>query len=138
MKQIKRGRGPSFMNFIGSICIILFCSLWTIIALNTYKYLEFPTSLAFPLLGIIGILMGIFHAIYIFKNFSSKEKFSEYDITDDEKDSLGNFQFKNSENSKYDTDRIIKIKSKLFNYCPYCGEKLNESYNFCPDCGKKL
>lgn len=34
-------------------------------------------------------------------------------------------------------ENVIKDKRKL-SFCPYCGEKLNNTFKFCPYCGEEL
>ena len=120
MKSVKPGRGPSGMSFIGSIVAIIFGIFWTITAFNMTA--GSPVGIAFPLFGIIFIIIGIIQAVYHFKNATGENRFSEYDITD-------------SSEEDDPADKWIKGEN---NYCPYCGAAINDDYSFCPKCGKSI
>lgn len=126
MKSIKPGRGPSFMGGISSILIGLFGIVWTVVAASAGGSL-------FALFGLIFVTVAIVQAVYHFKNATGRNRYSAYDITDEqeEEDPL-NKRFGNphkSEASKKDTDN---------RFCPYCGMPVAEDYEFCNGCGKKL
>lgn len=132
MKSIKPGRGPSAMGALGSIICVVFGIFWTIMASSS------GAPIFFPIFGIMFIVMGIVQTIYHFKNATSTNRFSEYDITDssEESDPLqdmfgkkGNTEFTKSEDFN---------KSEKTNFCPYCGDKVNSDFEYCPKCGKKL
>lgn len=118
MKSIKPGRGPSFMNGIGSVFTVLFAIVWTGIALSM------GAPAFFVLFGVLFISFGIIQAIYEFKNATAQNRYSEFDITD-EKEEVDPF------NEKWGT------KGKTA-FCPYCGRSLDEEFEFCPQCGKKI
>ena len=75
MKSIKPGRGPSLMGGVMSILIGLFGVGWTIAAAAN-------GGAIFALFGIIFIVAAIMQAVYHFKNATSKNRYSDFDITD--------------------------------------------------------
>lgn len=127
MKSIKRGRGPSMMGGIASVCMAVFGLLWTIVA----------GSIGGPLFGMFGvvfIVIAISQAVYNFKNATSENRYSEYDITEgyEETDPL-NERF-GRQNDGW-TDVSSKSESA---FCPYCGNRVEKTFEFCNKCGKKL
>ena len=52
MKSVKPGRGPSGMNFIGSVIAIVFGIFWTIMAARM------GAPAFFPIFGVIFIIMA--------------------------------------------------------------------------------
>ncbi len=125
MKSIKRGRGPSFMSGIIGIFMVGFGLLWTFLA-----------SQASPIMAIFGLLwtsIAVATTIYNYKNATSKKRYSEYDITNEneEPDPL---------NEKYgnnDSDYTVPNNTKN-SYCPFCGTHVEDEFEFCNKCGKKL
>lgn len=125
MKSIKPGRGPSGMSFIGSVVAIIFGIFWTIMAFSMTAGSPFGiVGSIFPLFGIIFVIVGIIQAVYHYKNATSENRFSEYDITD-------------SSEEGDPSDKFIKRESDG-NYCPYCGATIKSDYSFCPKCGKSI
>ena len=120
MKSIKRGRGPSFMGGVGAIFAAVFGVIWIIGASALTKGAG-VIGVIFPLFGFIFVGFAVVNAIYDFKNATSKNRYSEYDIVEDgeETDTL-NERFGEAE------------------FCPYCGMKINENFEYCPKCGRKL
>ena len=132
MKSIKRGRGPSMMNGLGSLFVSVFGVIWTIAAASM------GAPWFFPLFGICFVVYGIVITVYNFKNATGKQRYSEYDIVDgqEEPDPL---------NERYGTslnDSIFAQSNEKDGttaaFCPYCGAKTNTDFDFCPKCGKKL
>lgn len=126
MKSIKPGRGPSSMNAVGSLIAVIFGVFWLITAIS----MEAPVFMfAF---GGLFIIMGIVNTVYHFKNATSKNRYSAFDITDEgeEIDPL-NERFGNTYSKR-------SSENKDYSYCPHCGEKLEGSYKFCPHCGEAL
>ncbi|MCI5773834.1 MAG: zinc ribbon domain-containing protein [Erysipelotrichaceae bacterium] len=123
MKSIKPGRGPSMMNGVASIFAVLFGIFWTIMAIN----IGAPSL--FPVFGLIFIALGVMQAIYSFKNATSKNRFSAFDITNEneEIDPL---------NAKFSSSTPITTNTNRF--CPYCGKAVDNTFEYCPSCGKKL
>ena len=127
MKSIKPGRGPSMMGGIMAICMALLGLIWTIgTAAIGGGFIA--------LFGIIFIFMAIVAAIYEFKNATSKNRYSIYDITEgkEEPDPL-NMQY--NSDLYYNTTNNIPTASK---FCPYCGTPVATDFEFCNSCGKKL
>ncbi|BCB96035.1 hypothetical protein JZK55_09570 [Dissulfurispira thermophila] len=121
MKQVKPGRVPSLMEFIGSIIAILFGIFWTIGAIS----LEAP--FVFPLFGFVFIIAGIGMAVYHYNNAFGKRRISEYDIIDT-----------SEEDETIKQIRDEKDDVETAGYCPYCGNPVKEVFLFCPKCGRRI
>jgi len=125
VKSIKPGRGPSAMGGVMSIASGLFGLVWTFIALQMGAVIMVPFGLIF-----IGI--SVVQAVYHFKNATSKNRYSAFDITDtDEEPDPLNERFGSSEPQAPNEPGQV-------NFCPYCGAKADEDHVFCSKCGKKL
>ena len=124
MKSIKPGRGPSFMGGVMSILIGLFGVGWTIAAASNGGGI-------FALFGIIFIVAAIMQAVYHFKNATSKNRYSDFDITDsgEETDPF---------NERFGSSQSHAGTEQEHRFCPYCGPPVGEGYEFCSRCGKKL
>ncbi len=125
MKSVKRGRGPSFLSGIIGIGVALFGVFWTIMAIAGGAWFMAPFGLIFTGIAVV-------RAVYDFKNAKSKNRYSEYDVTDgeEEPDPLNEmFGEREERNAPSQTE------SK---YCPYCGQRVEAEYEFCNVCGKKL
>lgn len=122
MKSIKPGRGPSMMGGIMGIAVAVFGVIWTVMAASMGGGL-------FALFGVVFVIVAIVNTVYNFKNATSKNRYSAFDITtgEEESDPL-NERF----GEKADT---INEKSS---FCPYCGNRVEEEYEYCNSCGKKL
>ena len=126
MKSIKPGRGPSMMGGISSVFAVIFGIIWTFAAASM------GAPFFFPLFGVVFIIMGIVQAVYNFKNATSKNRYSSFDIVDSSEEAdPWNERFASSESPQ-------PPRGGEFRFCPYCGEKLGEGFEFCPKCGKKL
>ena len=127
MKHIKPGRGPSFMGGIGSIFIGLFGIGWTVMASSM------GAPAIFPLFGVGFVLLAIAQGVYHFMNASGKKRVSAFDITSDaeEPDPL-NERFGGQAN------QTPSGVGEAAAFCPYCGERAEESYRYCKKCGKAL
>ena len=130
MKSIKPGRGPSMMGAVGSVFAIVFGIIWTGMA----AYMGAPFF--FPLFGLVFIGMGVVNAVYNFKNATSKNRYSSFDITEDgeEPDPL-NARFSGADSEE---NAAPAEPSSDAAYCPFCGEKLEKGYSYCPKCGSRL
>ncbi|HHV97289.1 MAG TPA: zinc-ribbon domain-containing protein [Clostridiaceae bacterium] len=142
------------MSFIGSIISVIFGVFWTIIAIAITSKSSFGIiGLIFPLFGVIFVIMGIIQAAYHYKNATSKDRFSLFDITDRSeegdpadswiKDECGNNYYKNFDTNDADMKKInnasvSNTSNDDMNYCPYCGRALNKDFSFCPKCGRRL
>lgn len=92
----------------------------------------------FPLFGLAFIGIGIYNAVFNYKNATSKNRYSEFDIVDSEEES-------DPLNEKYgccDTARAAEQERRDSvsdgGFCPYCGTKAEGGYVYCHKCGKKL
>lgn len=137
MKSIKPGRGPSGMNFIGSIIAIVFGIFWTIIAASITANSPFGMiGTIFPLFGILFIIVGIAQAVYNYKNATGKNRYSIIDITDSSEEGDPSDKWIKNEN-KNDEEKTQQESAQIdVNYCTYCGVKLKGEYRYCPKCGK--
>ena len=126
MKSIKPGRGPSMMGGFVGIFMIGFGILWTVLAAQA--------SGIFAIFGVLWTCVAIGMTIYNFKNATGKNRYSAFDITDEneEPDPLnqrfGNPQT-NTQQKKSDVDN---------KFCPYCGTPVAGDFEYCNNCGKKL
>lgn len=144
MKSIKPGRGPSGMGFIGSIVFVVFGILWTIAAFSMsqpmnnfsrFGFEEQPVNIAFsiaPLFGLLIVALGIAGAVYDYKNYKNKERYSIVDIVDssEEGDPL-------NEKAAGLADQATS-RNPAGNFCTDCGHRLDADDAFCPGCGKQL
>ena len=156
MRSIKQGRGPSMMGGVASICAALFAIIWTILAVSIGGGL-------FALFGVVFILMAIASAIYNFKNATSPNRYSLFDITGhgEEPDPLntmfgGNQTYNNTgynntgynntgynytdyNNTYYNPQGTnYQTSTNASKFCPYCGTPAANDFEFCNSCGKKL
>lgn len=128
MKSVKPGRGPSFMNGVGYVAAAVFGIFWMILAGGV------GAPGLFVAFGAIFVLMAVAGAIYQFSNATRKNRFSAFDITDEqeEPDELNQYFGKNG------AGYMPEKQEPAARYCPYCGEALQEDYRFCPKCGNEL
>lgn len=128
MKQIKRGRAPSFMGGIIGIAVVIFGLIWTFLAGRMFA----PMAL----FGIIFVIIGIANTVYNFKNATQKNRYSEFDIVDEteEPDPLNTRFGKKSQNAvEVNYNDVSKA-----HYCPYCGTCVAGDYKYCSNCGRQL
>lgn len=92
----------------------------------------------FPLFGLAFIGIGIYNAVFNYKNATSKNRYSEFDIVDSEEE-------RDPLNEKYgccDTARAAEQERRDSvsdgGFCPYCGSKAEGDYVYCHKCGRKL
>jgi len=128
MKSIKRGRGPSMMEGIVGVFMAIFGVLWMIMAARIGGGF-------IALFGLVFVGIAIVNAVYSFRNAASKDRYSEYDITEghEEPDPL-NERF-GSQPVKDFVNQNDGVESV---YCPYCGTKVKQGYVYCNKCGKRL
>ncbi len=125
MKSIKPGRGPSFMGGIIGIAVALFGVFWTVMTIVVEAWFMIP-------FGLIFIVIAIINTVYNFKNATGKNRYSQYDITDEGEEP-------DPWDEKFGADRDNRPQSAAAaKYCPYCGEKAEKDYKFCSSCGRKL
>lgn len=127
MWSIKPGRGPSILGGIAGIGAAIFGLFWTITAASMGGGF-------FALFGIVFIAMAIVNAVYNFKNATSQNRYSMFDITGggEEPDPL-NLKF-----GKQSYDNNQPVASGESEFCPYCGNRVDDDFEFCNKCGKKL
>mgnify|MGYP006386566787 FL=1 len=75
MKSIKPGRGPSMMSGVMSVAVGIFGLFWTIMAASIGGGFM-------ALFGLVFIGIAISSAVYNFKNATSENRYSAYDIVD--------------------------------------------------------
>ena len=128
MKSIKPGRGPSMMSGISSILVGVFGVVWTIGAVSM------GAGGLFAVFGLIFIAMAVVSAVYNFKNATSKNRYSSFDIIDENEESdPWNERF-----GEKRTEPQITTYSSDSKYCPYCGTRVDGDFLYCNKCGKKL
>ena len=124
MKSIKPGRGPSMMSGVVGIFMICFGIFWTVMAAQA--------SGIFALFGVAWTGIAIVTTIYNFKNATSKDRYSAFDITDSDEES-------EPFNERFGNHQTMQRKSNAGNkFCPYCGTAVEGDFEFCNNCGKKL
>lgn len=129
MKSIKPGRRRSRYNAVGAVIGIVFGIIWTIAAASM------GAPFFFPLFGLVFIGMGVYNAVYNYRNATSENRYSEFDITDEneEPDPLNE---RYGARKSADSGGANTVHGGGF--CPYCGTKAEEGYEYCRRCGKKL
>lgn len=127
MKSIKPGRGPSMMGGVMSIIAAVFGLIWTFAA----------TSMGggiFALFGVVFIISALVSAVFNFKNATSQNRYSSFDIVDSEAEpDPFSARF-----SKTDNKTIHEADGNSSSFCPYCGTPAESDFEFCKNCGKKL
>lgn len=130
MRSVKPGRGPSLMEGTVSILVGVFGVFWTIIAYTIGAVMMVP-------FGVIFIVIAVVQACYSFHNATGRQRFSSFDITDDdeEPDPL-NVRF--GEGTPGQDEGSAGDARAADRFCPYCGERAGADHVFCSRCGKKL
>lgn len=115
------------MGGIMSIAVGIFGVFWTILAAGLGGGFM-------AVFGLVFIFIAVANAVYNFKNATGENRYSEFDITDEneEPDPLNERFGKKSEISQPNEDK------NECSFCPYCGNKVQKDFNFCDSCGKKL
>ncbi len=114
------------MNGIGALAAVLFGIVWTIGVVRA------GAPLIFPIFGILFVILGVVQMMYHYKNATGKNRYSLFDITEDERDPL---------EERFGESRVVDHKpdqSDADGFCPYCGKGVEGSYEYCPKCGRKL
>lgn len=138
MKSVKPGRGPSGMNFVATIGVIIFGVLWTIGAFAITADSPFGViGMIFPLFGIVFVVMGIIQAVYHYKNATGKDRYSIIDITEDGEESDPSRRWVKG-GEPWDQPERPRTSADGAGFCPYCGAKLQGDFRFCPKCGREL
>ena len=138
MKSIKPGRGPSGLSAMSAFVMVLFGLFWTGITVMITKNAPWGIGFIFPMFGIIFVILGIAQVAYHLKNARGKERFSLMDIVDKNEEGDPSDRWISNEIASGSEDLNDGIDSGQFNYCPYCGEKLDTAYMYCPKCGKSV
>ncbi len=130
MKSIKRGRGPSLMGGIMGIVVAAFGVFWTMIAVTM------GAPFFFPIFGILFIGIAIGQTVYNFKNATGKNRYSEYDIVDENEEiDPMNQRFGAREQQ---SETVYSQSSAECAFCPQCGTQVQAGDNFCRKCGRRL
>lgn len=124
MKSVKPGRGPSMMSGVAGIFVVVFGIVWTILAAEVGGGLFF-------IFGVCFVGLAIVQVIYNFKNATSQNRFSEYDITESHEES-------DPFNDRFGKNNEDDASPKSNRYCPYCGNPVDDNFEYCNHCGKKL
>ncbi|HWQ59274.1 MAG TPA: zinc ribbon domain-containing protein [Clostridia bacterium] len=135
MKSIKPGRAPSAMGVWGSVIAAVFGVFWIVTTI------QIGAPWIFPAFGVLFIISAVAGGIYNYKNATSKNRYSTFDITEggEEPDPL-NKRF-GEENVRYDAEQgdfREQAQPGTDGYCPYCGAPTEADYQYCRRCGKKL
>ncbi len=146
MKSIKPGRGPSMMSGVASIGAGIFGLIWTIAAASM-------GAGPFALFGLVFIGIAISSAVYNFKNATSENRYSTFDIVDStEETDPFNERFGKSSNVSADLNRYADGTPRFADdtvtgnqsvtssnaFCPYCGNEVEKDFVYCNNCGKAL
>ena len=127
MKSIKRGRAPSFMGGVVSVFVSIFGIIWMLTALSL------GAPFLFACAGLVFCGIALVDAVYNFKNATSKQRYSEYDIVDssEESDPL-------NERFGQAAEPSVSAPHEEFGFCPYCGTKREKDHLYCGKCGKRI
>ncbi len=113
------------MGGVVGIAVALFGVFWTVMAIAGGAWFMAPFGLIFTVIAVV-------RAVYDFKNATGKNRYSEYDITEngEETDPL---------NEMFGEKRDYSTNSQIGNrFCPYCGQRVEADFEFCNVCGKRL
>lgn len=138
MKSIKPGRGPSGLSAMAAVGVVFFGLFWTGMAVMITSGMPGGIAFIFPMFGIIFVIVGIATAVYNFKNVKGKDRFSLLDIVDKSEEGDPSDRWISNEMVSGDIVDSDNMDSGQFNFCPYCGEKLDTAYMYCPKCGKSV
>ena len=111
-----------------SILVAVFGVAWTIGALSM------GAGGLFAIFGIVINAMAVVSAVYNFKNATSKNRYSSFDITEDGEE-IDPWNERFGEKRDYTQPSTFSGNSK---FCPYCGTRVEGDYAYCNKCGKKL
>ena len=143
MKSIKPGRGSSAMEVVFGIFGIGFGVFWTILAASITQGAGI-VGLIFPLFGVAFIVLGVIRTAYSAQNAFGKNRYSEYDITEDGEEP-DPFDPRNAHREDLYRDASSRsaphegqVSAPEGGFCPYCGAPLQADYAFCRRCGKKV
>lgn len=135
MKSVKPGRHSSMMTGVMGIVAVLFSIFWTITALTM------GAPIFFAMFGVMFAVISLVQCIRGFKNATSENRDSLYDITEEgEEVDPWEQRFRKSPRELSDTGERFAPEGYLSTaeYCPYCGTATHGEYLYCPKCGKQL
>lgn len=138
MKSIKPGRGLSGLSAISAIGIVIFGLFWTGMAVMITRGAPGGFGLIFPMFGVIFVIIGVAQVAYHLKNAKGKDRFSLIDIVDKREEGDPSDRWISNEIASDNDFSSDNLDSGQFNYCPYCGVKLDTAYMYCPKCGKSV
>lgn len=126
------------MGAIGSIFAAIFGIFWTVMAFSMTRGTGI-FGLIFPLFGVLFVGLGIVQAVYHYKNATGKDRYSMFDITEqnEERDPAQKWV---KGGDPWDMPQE-KPKEEGARYCPWCREPLTrypEDIVYCPKCGRKI
>ena len=135
MKSIKRGRASSMTSgIVGIVMSMAFFGMAMRVSDGFGEFAFMPIIMGLIVLGVsIAEIIGA----------TRKNRFSEYDITDDgeEPDPLNQYyggQAQSTQNWQSPTSAPAQSGTAAQSYCPYCGTRIEQGYAYCPSCGKRL
>lgn len=135
MKSIKRGRASSMTSgIVGIVMSMAFFGIAMQVSDGFGEFAFMPIIMGLIVLGVsIAEIVGA----------TRKNRFSEYDITDDgeEPDPLNQYyggQAQSPQNWQSPTSAPAQSGTAVQSYCPYCGTRIEQGYAYCPSCGKRL
>lgn len=135
MKSIKRGRASSMTSgIVGIVMSMVFFGMALQVSDSFGEFAFMPMIMGLIVLGVsIAEIIGA----------TRKNRFSEYDITDDgeEPDPLNQYyggQAQSTQNWQSPTFTPAQSGMAAQSYCPYCGTRIEQGYAYCPSCGKRL
>lgn len=120
------------MGGFGAVFGIVFGIFWTVLAASMTQGFGL-VGVIFPLFGVLFIIIGVVNAVYNFKNATGKNRYSEFDITDDteEPDPL-------NQHFGGQPKHTSEVPPTSGSFCPYCGAPVQNDFAFCRKCGKQL
>ena len=135
MKSIKRGRASSMTSgIVGIVMSMVFFGMAMQVSDGFGEFAFMPIIMGLIVLGAsIAEIIGA----------TRKNRFSEYDITDDgeEPDPLNQYyggQAQSTQNWQSPTSAPTQSGTAAQSYCPYCGTRVEQGFAYCPYCGKRL
>lgn len=133
MKSVKPGRGPSGLGALSGIFAALFGVFWIVLTISIGAWFMAP-------FGVIFVIIAIVNVIYNYKNATGEERYSVFDIvdSDEERDPFDRKYGKKKDEFIVSGAYAQKSDSDKYDYCPYCGKKLESDFEFCPYCGRKI
>jgi hypothetical protein len=138
MKSIKPGRGPSVMAGFGSLVMVIFGILWTILAFGITSGAPMGIGIIFPLFGVCFVLIGIGQMVYNFTNATRDNRFSSMDLVDEEEepDPLNEMFGREGPSDLDHATPMVAVSKARFVHT--AGAGLEPDFEFCPKCGRDI